>query len=241
MTALRTSGEQTRDGLLETRFSLDLHERVPGLLIRPSGRAEPTPLVVVQHPGTDSKDGPFVGGPARFWAREYGWTCVGIDAPLHGERDVVDPMRLFAGRTRLDTDVLEQFATEISATIDAVAAAHPVDLDRLGYVGYSLGAMLGVTAVARDGRFRAASLCLVGEGLMGPATGPDSVVPLLAKVAVRVVAKEQDEIVPRAATEALYAALPGEKDLVWLPGGHFAIGSDVIDAAGVWLTAHLSG
>ena len=237
MTSLRITAEQARDGIREVRFSLDLAERVPGLLICPT---EPTgPLVVIQHPGTDSKDGPFVGGPARYWAKEYGWTCVGLDAPLHGERDVVDPMRLFANRTRLAADVLDQFAAEVSAAIDAVAAAYPVDIDRLGYIGYSLGAMLGVTAVAKDGRFRAASLCLVGEGLMGPATGPDSVVPLLAKTAVRLVCKERDEIVPRAATEALYEALPGEKDLVWLPGGHFSIGADVIDAAGDWLTARL--
>jgi predicted esterase len=239
MTPLRITTERARDQLLEVRFSLDVDDRVPGLLVRPADPAGPTPLVVIQHPGTDSKDGPFVGGPARYWAREYGWTCIGLDAPLHGERDVVDPMRLFANRTRLAPDVLEQFAGEVSAAIDAVAAEHPVDLGRLGYVGYSLGAMLGLTAVARDGRFRAASFCLVGEGLMGRATGADSVVPLLDKVAVRLVGKERDEIVPRAATEALYEALPGEKDLVWLPGGHFSIGPDVIDAAADWLVGRL--
>jgi predicted esterase len=67
------------------------------------------------------------------------------------------------------------------------------------------------------------------------------VVPQLAAVAVRIVAKTADELIPRERTEALYDALPGEKDIVWLPGGHFEIGNDVIDAAGSWLAAHLSG
>ena len=37
----------------------------------------------------------------------------------------------------------------------------------------------------------------------------------------------------------LYARLAGEKDLVTLPGGHFAIGDDVVGAAEEWLVARL--
>ena len=61
----------------------------------------------------------------------------------------------------------------------------------------------------------------------------------LAGVAVRIVAKEHDEYISHEATQALYDALPGEKDLVWRPGGHFEIGPDVIDAAEEWLRAKL--
>src|SRR5262249_16862367 len=84
VTPLRTTAETTREGVGGVRFSLDLDEGVPGLLISPAEPTEPTPLVVVQHPGTGSKDDPFVAGAARFWARKYGWTCLGLDAPLHG-------------------------------------------------------------------------------------------------------------------------------------------------------------
>lgn len=59
-------------------------------------------------------------------------------------------------------------------------------------------------------------------------------------MAVRIVAKTSDELIPRAATEALYEALPGEKDIVWLPGGHFEIGPNVIEAAGDWMKRWLS-
>lgn len=239
MAELTITAETRRDDLLEVRFALACAERVPGLLVRPAEVEGPTPLVFLQHPGTSRKDDPFVAAVARAWADRHGWPCVGLDAPLHGERDTVDPMRLWADRARFVAEVLPQFAAEVTAAIDAVAGAFHVDLGRLAYVGYSLGAMLGVNAIARDGRFRAASLCLVGEGLMGPATGPDSVVPLLTGTAIRLVAKEQDEVVPRAATQALFDALPGAKDLVLLPGGHFQIGADVIDAAGEWLLARL--
>jgi predicted esterase len=64
-------------------------------------------------------------------------------------------------------------------------------------------------------------------------------VPKLSSVAVRIVGKAQDELIPRERTEALYNALEGEKDIRWLPGGHFEIGPDVIRAAEEWLRAKL--
>ena len=131
-------------------------------------------------------------------------------------------------------------ATEVGAVVDEIVARYPVDPTRVGYYGYSLGAMLGVSAVANDDRFRAAVFAAVGTGpLSGPAEGAGSHLPALAGVAVRVVAKAEDELIPSDATDALYAGLPGEKDLVTLPGGHFAVGPDVAAAAAEWLAAKL--
>jgi predicted peptidase len=118
----------------------------------------------------------------------------------------------------------------------------PIDPSRLGFVGYSMGSMLGIPAVARDGRFRAAAFCLVGEGgLVGAAEGPDSDIARLDHTAVRVVGKLQDQLIPRDKTEALYHALPGvDNDIRWLPGTHFEIGPDVIKLAEEWMVSHLS-
>lgn len=231
--------EQLIDDVREVRFWVTgPGEEVPGLAYLPATAAEPLPLVLIQHPATSSKDDYFVADVARQWARR-GWICAGIDAPLHGDREEYNPMAIFRKRERFP-EIRAQFATELSRTIDALAQELPVDMERLGYVGYSMGSMLGVPAVAQDGRFRAAAFCLVGEGgLVGPAEGEGSVVQGLRDVAVRIVGKEQDELIPRTATEALYEALPGTKDLVWLPGSHFEIGPDVVKAAGDWLKERL--
>lgn len=226
--------------LQQVRFSFVLAgEEVPGLLYLPAKPEGALPFVLIQHPGTSSKDDYFVDEPARTWALR-GWACGGIDAPFHGDRGEHDPMRMFRDRTLMPA-VAAQFAREVTATIDHLAAQFPIDMSRLGYVGYSLGAMLGVPAIAADGRFKAAALCLVGEGggFVGPATGEGSHVPALGNVAIRIVAKTEDELIPRAATEALFAALPGEKDIVWLPGGHFDIGPEVSRSAAEWLAARL--
>lgn len=232
MTGFRAS-EQLIGDLREVHFFLDVDgEAVPGLLVLATDPAEPPPLLLLQHPATSSKDDYFVREVALRWAQR-GWACAGIDAPLHGERRLYDPLSLFRDPSRYGA-ITAQFAREVGATVDELRARYGLSASRLGYVGYSMGSMLGIPAVARDGRFNAAAFCLVGEGgMVGPARGPD--VQALADVAVRIVGKLGDELIPRAATEALYDALPGRKEIVWLPGGHFEIGPDVVRAAEEWM------
>ncbi len=218
----------------EVRFAVDVAgEEAPGVLFYADGE-EGMPLVVIQHPATSSKDDYFVRDVGMMWARR-GWACMGLDAPFHGERAEFDPMRLMRERERFPA-ASAQFAAELSAAIDAIAEQFPVDTGRMAYVGYSMGSMLGIPAVAADGRYRAAVFCLVGEGgLLGSASEAGSPVGQLSGVAVRIVGKLSDEFFSRESTESLFAALPGEKDLAWLPGGHFEIGADVIKSAEQWL------
>lgn len=225
--------------ITESRFWLDVAgETVPGLICFPVGSDSPLPLVLMQHPGMGSKDDYFVRDIAHQWARR-GWACAGLDAPLHGERAHHYPMALFRDPSGYGA-IRSQFAREVHAAVDAMAEAYPVDLGRLGFVGYSLGSMLGLSAVARDGRFKAAAFCLVGEGgLAGPATGPDSDVAKLGATASLVVGKSEDELIAHDATERLFEAIPGKKSITWLPGGHFEIGPDVVRAAEKWLVAEL--
>jgi len=215
------------------------HRETPGRLWLPDGEEEALPLVLIQHPGMSSKDDAIVAGPARSWATTHRWACLGLDAPGHGERAVGDPFAALRDPA-LAAAMATQFAGEVREAIDALAERYPVDTGRLGYYGYSLGAMLGVAAVAGDGRFGAAVFAAAGTGpLSGPAEGEGSHLAGLADVAVRVIAKERDEVVSPDATMELYAGLPGEKDLVTLPGNHFAIGDDVVGAAEAWLAAKL--
>ncbi len=236
--SFRSSGAVIGE-ITEMRFFLTVAgEDVPGLICYPVGADAPLPLVLMQHPGMGSKDDYFVRDIAHQWAKR-GWACAGLDAPLHGDRANHDPMALFRDRQAYPA-IRAQFAREVTAALDAMAEAYPVDLSRLGFVGYSLGSMLGLPAVARDGRFKAAAFCLVGEGgLVGPADGADSDVAAFEDTAVLIVGKEQDELIPRDATERLYDALPGKKAIRWLPGGHFEIGPDVVRAAEEWLVREL--
>lgn len=234
---------QTRETLMgelrEVNFWFDRGgELVPGMAILPTGDQEPMPFILIQHPGMGSKDDYFVAEVARNWAKR-GWICAGLDAPLHGERQSADPMAIFRQPERYP-EIRAQFAGEVSEMLDLLPGHLPIDTSRIGFVGYSMGSMLGIAAVARDGRFKAAAFCLVGEGgLAGGVEGPDADVAKLGRVATRIVGKAQDQLIPRDRTEALYNALPGEKDIRWFPGGHFEIGPDVVRAAEEWMLAKL--
>ncbi len=238
-----TEGIETREQLLgdirEVNFWFRCGgELVPGVAYLPTGASEPMPLVQIQHPGMGSKEDYWVSEVGQRWAKR-GWVCVGLDAPLHGERQTHDPMALFRDPGRYEA-VRAQFAAEVARMLELLPGVLPIDTGRMGYVGYSLGSMIGIAAVARSGRFRAAAFCLVGEGgLTGGVEGPDSDAAKLGSVAVRIVGKTADELIPRERTEALFAALPGEKDLRWLPGGHFEIGPDVVRLAEEWMAAKL--
>lgn len=227
--------EELVGNLREIHYTVEVSgERVPGLLVLPTEHKGPMPLVFLQHPATSSKDDYFVRDIALRWAHR-GWAVGGIDAPMHGDREQYDPMALLRERERYP-QVASQFAVEVSQVINSLAEEFPIDTSRLAYVGYSMGSMLGIPAVARDGRFKVAAFCLVGEGgFVGPASGPGSDVPALKDVRVRIVAKASDELIPRDATLALYNGIPGQKDIMWLPGGHFEIGPDVVSAAEDWL------
>lgn len=235
---LRTR-ETLMGDLREVNFWFDRDgEMVPGMAILPTGEQEPMPLVLIQHPGMGSKDDYFVAEVARHWAKR-GWVCAGLDAPLHGERQEADPMALFKQPERYP-EIRAQFAGEVSEMLDLLPTILPIDMNRLGFVGYSMGSMLGIPAVARDGRFKVAAFCLVGEGgLAGSIEGPEADVAKLGNVATRIVGKLQDQLISREKTEALYEALPGEKDIRWFPGGHFEIGPDVVRAAEEWMVAKL--
>src|SRR5690349_21793111 len=101
--------------MVEVRFSVECDgERVPGLAIMPRLEGGPYPVVLIQHPGTGSKDDYFVREVALQWAL-HGWICAGIDAPLHGERDEYDPLALFQNRDRFP-EVRKQFAAEVTTT-----------------------------------------------------------------------------------------------------------------------------
>ena len=234
MANFTVTNERDVSGVREVRITIDMGEEQVPLLVYLPEKAAGAPLVFIQHPATSSKDDAFVQGTAAQWARDEGWTCAGIDAPNHGER-LGDPMSLFSDSDAFPA-IRAQFAAEIAAAIDVIAETEDVDTGRVGYASYSMGSMLGIHAVAADPRFKAAAFFAVGAGqLAGPVAGNESAVPGLTDVATLIVGKSSDELVPRAATEELYEAIGGTKELKYLPGGHFEMGPDIVLTAVEWL------
>lgn len=214
---------------------------VPGVLYLPSdlpaeapGATTPGgwPLLLLAHGRGGSMHAPYLECAAR-WVRE-GLAVAAIDLPLHGSR--TSPKlseRLVEGLGQLPTGapldaegyaLVEEFARQATSdwirTLDALSALPEVDADRIGFLGFSLGSIVGSYVLAHDTRIRAAALALIGGGA-GPETlDPANWVARARGVTTLVVASEQDEIFPAPARRAFFDAVPEPRREASFPGDH---------------------
>ena len=209
------------------RFELSSRneQRVPGLLLADPRADAPRPLALIAHPGTLDKGSDYVLWPAQQLI-ERGFACITIDQAGHGERArrpvTMDDFRNWP-RRRLDQTL--QTAVDWMRAVDWAVGLDEVDEQRIGFTGFSLGGMRGAAFVGMDARVRAASFCIAGAGGGGEGalalSDPAAYAPMMAGRSIQVVAGELDDIVTPDAAQRFYDAIPGPKEIKWLPCGHW--------------------
>ena len=186
---------------------------------------------------------------AAPWARG-GAAVACIDLPLHGERRNAKLTGLLLGALGLEgrptpagRTILEGFVHQAVADLrrlaDAAASLPMVDAERVVYAGLSLGSIVGATYVAHDPRPRAAALALGGGGFGGPSSDPARHVHRIAPRPLLFVNATRDELVPRASTEALYAAASDPKEIHWFDSGHRDLPGAALKTMWQFLREHL--
>ena len=120
-----------------------MHEhRVPAVLTRPRV-APPPPVVLILHGVTGSKDAPYVRAMSRMLL-EGGFATLAIDSPYHGDRAREDRDPRFHNFTSYtNRNAAVQSALGCMRAADYVSAREDLDGARLGFVGFSQGAILG--------------------------------------------------------------------------------------------------
>jgi len=223
--------------------------RVPGRLLLPPEGDGPFPLVILQHGARGSKEAPYILPVAAPWARA-GAAVACIDLPLHGERRNAKLTGLLlgalglegrptpAGRIILD-EFVRQAVFDLHRLVDVAARLPGVDAERVVYAGLSLGSIVGATYVAHDPRPRAAALALGGGGFGGPDADPARHVHRIAPRPVLFVNATRDETIPRASTEALYAAASDPKEIHWFDSGHLDLPGSALKTMWEFLRGHL--
>jgi dienelactone hydrolase len=168
-------------GLNAQRFEIvSRGDFVPGILYLPDppGQA-PAPLLLLE-PGTAEGMDSAALACAAPWVKE-GLAVATIDLPLHGERSspklserLVSGIGQLSKGSKLDPEtgaLVEEFARQATSdlirTLDALAALPAIDGDRIGFMGFGVGAVAGSYLLANDPRSRAAVLALTGGG-QGP-------------------------------------------------------------------------
>jgi dienelactone hydrolase len=185
---------------------------------------------------------------AAAWSKA-GLAIASIDLPLHGARSspklsdrLVDGIRRLARGEELDLDswaLVEEFArqstSDLIRTLDALAALPGIDPNRLGFMGFGLGAIAGTYLLAHNARLRASVLAGVGAG--GPPNlDPRRYLDRANEIApsstggrdVLIVAAKNDERISRKAVDALFDAAPEPKELVRFDGSVRALPQEIL-------------
>jgi dienelactone hydrolase len=220
---------------------------VPGILYLPPSTGDASnprsgdrgaPLVLLQHGLAGSKESAYLECAAR-WVRD-GFAVATIDLPLHGERSSPKlSARLFQGIENVLSDqhldaetfaLVEEFArqstSDLVRTLDALSLLESIDETKIGFVGFSLGAVVGAYLLAHDPRPSVAVLALAGGGRGPGDLDPAryiSITPRSDETARRpllVIAAEDDKRVSAESTRALFDAAREPKEFLVSPGDH---------------------
>jgi len=231
------------DGVRERRFVLG---DAPGVLFSPSPGGPAGPLVLLAHGGGQHAAHPAVLLRARGFVNKYGFTVAALDAPGHGGRPRSPQLAASlaalpaamagaapaAAVARLNAEIAAEAVPEWRAVLDALADNGHAPAS-VGFVGFSLGAGVGVPLIAGEPRITTAVLGLVGHhGLADDAAR--------ITVPVQLVVQWDDELVARDDALALFAAIgSSEKRLHVNPGGHAQVPAFERESAERVLADHL--
>lgn len=228
-------------------------ERVPALLIRPSGAERPPCVLFLHGLGGDKSQAELV---ATLLAPQ-GLAVLGIDAALHGERAVEGEG--IGGQLARDPQALVRTVIDNRRAIDYIVGRADLRGERPVLVGVSMGAILGSIVAAVDGRVGAAALLVggggwetilsasehpaaqrlrearLGEGQPLGLVDPVNFVGHISPRPVLMVNGRDDRIIPPEAAQALHEAAAEPKTIVWYDGGHVNIPPRVLADVISWI------
>lgn len=219
-------------------------QRVPALLVLPKKREGKIPCVMLMHGLGGSKDqlsmffDPLV---------QAGYACFAVDAFAHGERKSADSLPVFGAYAYATRDALAQTVIDLRRGIDYLESRPEIDASRVGYIGASMGGILGSIFGGVDTRLKAPILLVAGgnwkvlmeQSNLSPLKQAgiteeqrkealrvmDAVDPIhwVGKISPRPVLMingDNDQVVTVDSNKALHAAANEPKQIIWYKGDH---------------------
>jgi uncharacterized protein len=218
-------------------------EKVPAILLMPHKTNRPIPSALLLHGFQLSKERMASTIGLELLAQGIG--SLSIDLPLHGERcknSWVQPASLFEAMN------LWRSAQQECRLALKFLAGHPLlDSKKLGLIGFSLGAFLGLSIAAEETIVRA--IVLAGGGDLPGYVPFSSMIRKLAnpmRWARRLKGRpllmlngRQDTIILPELAERLFGAAGDPKEIYWHESGH-NLPQEAIAQAAHWLALKLS-
>ena len=221
-------------------------ESVPGILLTPTGKG-PFPCVVLLHGLGGSKEQLLdLVGPELT---KKGFAVFAIDAKLHGERkregeDPKQPLTFVA----LVPDTVRDWRQ----ALDWLCQREDIKANRIGLVGYSMGAIMGAILAGVDERIQASCLCVGGDPIkpmlalvpenlraLGEFASPSNYIGHASPRPVYLVNGTKDTTITPDSARRLIAAAKQPRVSVWVDSGHILPAPEVRKGID-WVTNRLS-
>ena len=224
--------------------------RVTGFLVRPPGKG-PFPGVLLMHGAAGDSRQMIV---QATWLAGRGAVALAIDSPFARNPNRQLPQGVPG--LRAESDLIAQNVVELRRAVDVLTEEGDADAERIAFVGFSGGARTGAILAGNEDRIRAYVLMSAGSP---PVAEIVKAVPVEARVDVEEIltgvdplvhirkaepAKllflngRRDQVVPRAALNALYRNASEPKEIRWYATTHeptVAVYRDML----AWLTKEL--
>jgi len=228
------------DGGAERGFTLESDGRVvPGVYWTPAD-GEPTALVLLGHGGGSDKKADYIELIAHGLCG-LGIASIAIDGPGHGDRPGADQWQygddgVFRKRWESDGGTAGVIA-DWKAALDFLEAE--VGANATGYLGLSMGTMMGLPLCVAEDRIKVAVFGLMG--VYGPNRKDLANAAPELSIPARFIVQWDDERIPRDSCLELFDALgTAKKTLHANPGKHAAVPAFEIEDAVHYLATQLA-
>jgi dienelactone hydrolase len=201
---------------------------VSGVFLRPKGDGT-YPCALVAHGLTQNKEAALSMFGNDLVAK--GIAVLALDAPGHGANE--PPNKKYWTKNVI-TIAIHEGDRNYRRALDYLATRPDVDMDHVGLLGYSMGAIMGSILGAVDDRITAFALCVGGDPFLpiAKATPDDktrnSILQVCPSLFIGHIKSHPiimfngltDVVVVPPAAKLLQAAAPQPKQVVWYNGGH---------------------
>ena len=230
--------DKNEGACFHAEFSSVHDERVPALLTLPKV-SPPYPVVLILHGVFGHKTSPNQIKRSAALV-EAGYATLRIDGQYSGDRQPSsgNGIGIQAKYYYRNRDAMIQTVVDVMRGVDYLHTREDVKAARIGLTGFSMGGAMGAIACALDSRVKAAVLGITGGDFKILSAGagdereqacvrrayrfvdPINYISRISPRPLLMISAANDEIIPRASTEALYKAAGDPKRNVWYDCGH---------------------
>jgi dienelactone hydrolase len=177
------------DSPARTRYALSYDsahdQRVTAILALPKRFQTPFPAILLVHGSGGNKDVDYIKAASEVLTSQ-GYATLSIDTQYRGDRARPGKTGELQPDSYTMRDAWVQTVIDLRRAVDYLQSRPDIDKDKIGYLGFSMGGMLGAVLGGVEARVRCFFLAVPGGGIVNAVKHIDRYPLLKARFAVQI-------------------------------------------------------